>query len=151
MKTLLILFVSCVLLTSCNGVSDKTKDAINKGGETVGKTATEFIEGVTKGVDKTLQCKIKFSPLLTSKGLHTGKFSIENGPNGGSNNCFRLYLIFDKDYSGQLQVKACDKDGLEFGRTKQKISAKAGDASYFDFVFDPRSSIEVKSTIEISE
>jgi hypothetical protein len=48
-------------------------------------------------------------------------------------------------------VKATDKEGLEFGRTKLQVKGKAGDASFFDFVFDPRSAIEVKSTIEISE
>jgi len=152
MKHTIIAFITSILiLTGCTGVSDKTKEAINKGGETVGKTATEFIEGVTQGVDKTLQCKVILSSDITAKGIKQGKFTIENGPDGGHNNCFRIYFIFDKAYDNTLLVKAFDKNGLEFGRVKMQVKGKAGDASFFDFVFDPRSAIEVKSVIEISE
>lgn len=148
---IIAILTSCLVLTSCDGVSDKTKEAINKGGETVGKTATEFIEGVTQGVDKTLQCKVVVSSDITARGIKQGKFTIENGPDGGHNNCFRIYFIFDKDFDDMMLVKAFDKNGLEFGRVKLPVKGKAGDASFFDFVFDPRSAIEVKSVIEISE
>lgn len=49
------------LCISCNRISQKAKTTINKTGETVGETATEFFEGVAEGVDKTLECEIVLS------------------------------------------------------------------------------------------
>jgi len=150
MKQIIKLLTLLALLTiSCDRVKKKTKEAINKGGETVGKTATEFFEGVSEGVDKTLQCELTLSKDLIKKGLKTGKFSIENDSEGGKNNLLTLYLIFEKDLKAQLTIKAFDKNNLEIGRTKMKIEGKEGNAKYYDFVFDKRTYIEVKSTITI--
>jgi len=69
MKQLItILTLLAVLTISCNRVKDKTKETINQSGEAVGKTATEFFEGVSEGVDKTLQCEISLSQDLQDKG-----------------------------------------------------------------------------------
>ena len=55
MKRISIILALLALFTlSCDRLKQKTKETINKGGETVGKTATEFLEGVTEGVEKTL-------------------------------------------------------------------------------------------------
>ncbi len=37
--------------------------------------------------------------------------------------------------------------GLEYGRTNQFITAKAGEAKYVDFIFDKRTNIDGKGTI----
>ena len=138
-----------LLTISCNRVKEKTKDTINKGGETIGKTATEFFEGVSEGVDKTLQCEISVSKNLIDNGLKTGAFSIENDTAGGKNNLLTLYLIFDNNFKSPLTVKAFDKNNLEIGRTKLEVEGKAGEAGYYDFVFDKRTYIEAKSKIKI--
>ena len=70
-----ILVLVSLLMFSCDRVKKKTKETINKSGEVVGKTATEFFEGVSEGVDKTLQCEIILSPELKEKELKTGKFA----------------------------------------------------------------------------
>lgn len=144
MITLLAIFT-----ISCDSVKRKTKQAINKGGETVGKTATEFIEGVTEGVDLTLQCELSLSQDLLDQGLQTGKFSINNDTSGGNDNQVTLYLIFENDFHRVLFAKVFDKNGIEIGRTKLDVEGLAGDAGYFDFIFDKRSYIEVKSKITI--
>ena len=135
-----------MLLVSCSRVKEKAKETINRGGETVGKTATEFFEGISEGIDKTLQCEISVSQSLIDKGLKTGKFTIENA-GGGRNNQLSIYLIFDKDLKSSVTAKAFDKNGLETGRTKMDIEGKADEANYFDFIFDKRTYIEVKSKI----
>jgi hypothetical protein len=145
-KTALILALASTLF-SCERVTEKTKDTLNKGGEVVGKTATEFFEGVSEGVDKTLQCDLTVSPDLQSKGIRTGKFEIGNDSAGGKNNRLSLYVIFDKNFKQTVSVMAFDKNGLEIGRSKQLIQGKAGDAKYYDFTFDKRTYIEVKSKI----
>ena len=150
MKPFFISLVLCALLIiSCNRVKQESKEAINKSGETVGKTASEFFEGVSEGVEKTLQCEVSLSQNLQERGLKTGKFTIENDTAGGNENQLTLYLIFDKDFKGPLVAKAYDKSGLEIGRTKLEVNRNAGDAGYYDFVFDTRTYIEVRSKIVI--
>ncbi len=149
MKKVITLSVLILSLFACNRIKQETKEALNKGGETAGKTATEFIEGVTEGVDKTLQCDIVLSQELKTKGLRTGKFSINNDTAGGENNLLILYLIFDKDFKDNLSVKAFDKNGLELGRTSLEVEGKQNDAKYYDLRFDKRTYIEVKSKIMI--
>lgn len=132
---------------SCDRVKEKTKETINQGGETVGKTATEFIEGVTEGVEKTLQCELTLSNDLTNKGLKTGKFTIES--DSGTNNKLVLYIITEKDFNSRVTAIVKDKTGLETGRSIKEIKGKAGESGYFDFYFDKRTNIDVRSSILI--
>ncbi|MCL2154254.1 MAG: hypothetical protein FWH53_01180 [Leptospirales bacterium] len=60
---------------------------------------------------------------------------------------FMIYLIFDKDFKSSVTAKVFDKSGLEIGRAKINVKGKAEEAGYFDFIFDKRSYIEVKSKI----
>lgn len=134
------------LLTSCDRVQNTAKKTINKGGETVGKAATEFFEGVGEGFDQTLQCEVSLSESLVEAGLKTGKFIIKNADEG-KNNRFVVYFIFDKDFDSPVTAKVFDKKGLELGRSKTNVVGNADGAAYFDFVFDKRSYIETKSKI----
>ncbi|MEC4004952.1 hypothetical protein OX283_009815 [Flavobacterium sp. SUN052] len=143
------LFVIIIFFFSCNKVKETAKETINKSGEAVGKTATEFVEGVTEGVDRSLDCTIKISDKLTSKGLKTGKFSIENDSLGGKNNKVVIYFIFDKNFNEEISIKTFDKKDLEAGRTKLLITGKVGEAKYYDIIFDKRTNIETKSSIKI--
>jgi hypothetical protein len=146
--TTAIVYLSLLLLSvSCDRIKDGTKQSINKGGEVVGQIATEFLQGVSEGVDKTLQCTIQFSETLKAAGISNGKFSIESGQNGNKNK-LAIYMIFDKDFSGSITAKVFDKNGLEAGRCKADVQAKAGDGRYVDFGFDSRCDIEAKSSIK---
>ena len=146
MKQLISILLVLMLLASCGKVKEKARETINKSGETVGKTATEFFEGVSEGIDKTLLCEVSLSSALIDKGLKTGKFAIENAE-GGHNNQLTIYLIFDQAFQSSVTAKAFDKNGLEVGRAKIDIEEKADEAGYFDFIFDKRTKIEVKSKI----
>ena len=146
MKHIISILAILMLLVSCGRIKEKTKETINKSGETVGKTATEFFEGVSEGIDKTLQCELSLSESLTDKGLKTGKFVIENA-DGGRNNQVTVYLIFEKDFKSSVTAKVFDKSGLEIGRAKIDVEGRADEAGYFDFIFDKRSYIEMRSKI----
>lgn len=148
MKKLLAVALVMVLAISCNKVKEKTKETLNKGGETVGEMATEFTEGVTEGVERNLDCKVVVSDGLKAQGITTGKYHIENDSIGKDNKLV-IYIISEKAYKGTLTFKVNDKKGVEFGRQQLQIDTKAGAAGYYDVVFDPRTDIEVKSTIEI--
>ncbi|MBR9861503.1 hypothetical protein GYB22_12320 [bacterium] len=148
-KLISVLGILLLITLSCSKVKKKTKETINKGGETVGKSASEFFEGVSEGVEKTLECEVILSQELNNKGLQTGKYTINNDSLVGNKNQLTLYLIFNEDFKAPLTAKAYDKNGLEIGRTKLEVEGKAGDAGYFDFTFNKRTYIEVKSKILI--
>ena len=149
MKKAFIAIVFVSLMFSCSDVKEKAKNTINKGGEVVGETATEFVEGVTEGVDRTLDNKIVLSEALRNNGVNTGKFYIDSDSLGNRNKIV-IYLITERDFNGPLTFKVIDKKGLESGRQTVKVSRKAGEASYVDVEFDKRTNIEVKSTIQIN-
>lgn len=147
MKKTTLIFAIITLLFACNRIKEKAKDGINASGELVGKAAAEFTEGVTEGIERTLDCSINVSTDLNQKGISTGKFQISNDSLGGYNNMLSVYLIFDKNFNNDITVKITDKKGVEIGRTQRNITAKKGEAKYYDFRFDKRSQIEVKSDI----
>lgn len=138
-----VLFVSL----SCTRIKSTAKETLNKGGEVVGKSATEFVEGVSEGVERTLDCLIVVSEELINKGISTGKYFITN--DSGVDNKLTLYVISDKDFKGRLFAKVYDKSGFECGRRYVDVSFNAGEAKYVDFIFDKRTSIEVRSKITI--
>ena len=92
MKHIIFILSVSMLLVSCGRIREKAKETINKSGETVGKTATEFFEGVSEGIDRTLQCELSLSNSLIDSGVKTGKFVIDNAE-GGRNNLLTIYLI----------------------------------------------------------
>jgi hypothetical protein len=148
MKNIFFILALALVVFSCNKVKETTKNTINQGGEIVGQTATNFIDGVSKGVDKTLNCKITLSKELVSKGLKTGVFSIDkDSVESKNNNKIILYLVFEKDFNATIKAKVFNENNLESGRTTIKINGKSGEAGYFNISFDPRTNIESKSKI----
>ncbi|MFM7768646.1 MAG: hypothetical protein ACKOKB_06315 [Bacteroidota bacterium] len=144
------LFGIVFLFLSCGGnIKEKTQETLNKGGEVVGETATEVLEGIREGMDQSLECDLIISDQLNQLGVSSGKFEVASDSLGGNNNVLTTYLIFNKDFSDTIFAKAFSKKNLEIGRSLVVVTAKAGDAAYYDFKFDKRTYIEVKSRIEI--
>ena len=149
MKRILIYAAAVVFAVSCQNVKDKAKETLNKSGEAVGELATEVGEGISEGIDRTLDSKLTLSDGLKAKGIKAGKFYIENDSLSKNDNKLVVYLVTEKDFNGTLTFKVSDKKGVEFGRQKLLLDSKAGNAAYYNVVFDPRTDIEIKSTIEI--
>jgi len=149
MKSLIAVFALSAALFSCGRIKDKTKETINESGEVIGKAGSEFVEGVTEGVERTFDCEIALSQELKDHGLKTGKFTITSSAAGGTNNVLTLYVIFDKAFKKDVSAKVFDKTGSETGRSKLLLEGAAGDATYYDFTFDKRTVIEVRSKIII--
>jgi len=75
MKYIYIVIAICIF-SSCDWLKQKTKEIVNKSGEVIAKTGSEFIDGVSKGVEKTFQNEVVFSETLKTKGLKAGKIII---------------------------------------------------------------------------
>ncbi|REE25591.1 hypothetical protein DFQ09_102182 [Winogradskyella pacifica] len=144
----ILILLSALSLFSCNRIANKTKEGLNKGGEIVGESATEFFDGVSEGVDKTLECKIILSDSLLKKGLKTGVYTIDT-QNHSNNNKLTLYFIFKTALNAEVIAKAYNKSGLEIGRAKTTIQGQKGDAGYFEFLFDQQTDIGYRNIITI--
>ena len=146
------LFVIVFLFLSCgDNIKEKTQETLNKGGEMVGETATEVLEGIREGMDQSLECELILSDPLIQDGVAAGKFEVASDSIGGTNNVLTVYLIFNKEFSDTIHAKAFSKKNFEIGRSRVVVTAKAGDTAYYDFKFDRRTYIEVKSRIELGK
>jgi uncharacterized protein with FMN-binding domain len=143
-----LFFVTLILFASCNWFKEKTKQTVNKTGEVVAQTGSEFVDGVTKGVEKSFKNNILISDDLKQKGISVGKVII-NSSDTSTDNILTAYLIFDKDLNQILVAKVFNDDNKEYGRATKQIKAKKGEAKYIDFVFDKRTNIDGRGQINI--
>lgn len=86
------------------------------------------------------------SDALKSKGIETGKILVSSS-DSATDNVLTIYIIIENDFSKMVVAKVYDEQGLEYGRAKQLIEGKKGDAKYFDFLFDKRTNIDSKGSI----
>jgi len=145
MKYIYIVIVTCIF-SSCDWLKQKTKETVNKSGEVIAKTGSEFIDGVSKGVEKTFQNEVIFSEALKTKGLKAGKIIIIS-TDSTSDNILSVYFIYDKDIHQKITAKLFSESGQEYGRAKQIVKGKKGDAQYLDFIFHKRTNIDGKGKV----
>ena len=131
---------------SCDWAKKKTKETVNKTGEVVAKTGSEFVNGVSRGIEKTFQNDVVFPDQLKMKGLKTGKIII-HGTDSTTDNILTTYLIFDSNLDQDITIKVISDEGQEYGRATQHITGQKGEAKYFDFVFDKRTNIDSKGKL----
>jgi hypothetical protein len=144
MKYLLIILT--VTFVSCNWAKQKTKETVNKTGEVVAKTGSEFVNGVSKGIEKTFQNDVLFSDQLKKQGLKTGKIII-HGTDSTTDNILTTYLIFDNNVDQDITIKIFSDEGQEYGRVTQHITGQKNEAKYVDFIFDKRINIDGKGKL----
>jgi len=134
------------LFLSCNWGKQKAKEAVNKTGEIVAKTGSEFADGVSKGIEKTFQNQVVLSDALKSKGLRTGRILIA-GSDSARDNIISAYLIFDQDFDQKITIKVFSPEEQEYGRVSEIIKGQKGEARYVDFTFDKRTNIDGKGKL----
>lgn len=146
----IILTMSFLTLTlsSCDWAKDKTKKTVNKAGEIVGKTGSEFGDGVYRGVKKTFENDVKISDELKAKGLEFGEVII-NSTDSTTNNVLTSYIIFNDNFDQEIMIKVFNENGKEYGRLKEKLNGEKGNSKHRDFIFDKHMNIGVKGNITI--
>jgi uncharacterized protein with FMN-binding domain len=152
MKKVISIFMTFSVLTltlsSCDWAKDKTKKAVNKTGEIVGKTGSEFGDGVYKGVKKTFDNDVKISDQLKAKGVELGEVLI-NSSDSATDNVLTAYIIFNDNFDQEITIKIFAENGKEYGRLKEKLKGEKGNAKHFDFTFDKHVNIGTKGSITI--
>ena len=148
MKKLVFLFAIACAVSSCEKVKEKAGETIDSGAKVVGKTASDVVNSIDKGITESASLDIQLSEDLKKSGLSFGKYYFRNNDQGDEN-MISLYLITDKDFNRDLSLKLFDKKGVEMGRTSLKVAQKKGRAGYFDFVFDPKIEFEYQGKLII--
>lgn len=137
-----------MLTSSCDWAGNKTKQALNKGGELAGSAATEVLEGVTTGVERTWKVDVQLSDELLEQGLILGKTQVMSDEQGRDNRLV-LYLSTERGYEDTVSAIALDKDGLEMGRTQLVIQANPNTGDHYELRFQDRTDLERKSRVLI--
>lgn len=148
MKANASLFLLLLMISACNWAGEKTRDALNKGGELAGSAATEVIEGVATGVENTWSVDIRLSDELRSRGLALGKTSVEIDSAGRSNRLI-VYLSTESALSDTLTAIAFDQAGAEMGRASIPLTVAAGTGDFHVIHFQAYTDLERKGRVEI--
>jgi hypothetical protein len=138
-----------LLLAGCNWAGEKTGKVLNKGGELVGSAATEVIEGVTTGVERSWRVDVRLSRTLEANGLTLGKTIVEAN-SAGRNNRLVVYLSSTTQFQDTVTAVALDQDGLEMGRARVAIALPPGSGDHYTVQFQEYTDLERKSRVEIS-
>jgi len=148
MKRAVIILAAAGALSACSWAGEKTKDALNKGGELAGSAATEVIEGVTTGVERSWSVDVQLSEALKGRGLRLGKTTLESDAEGRDN---RLIVYFSSDaaFTDTLTAVAFDQDGLEMGRTQALLTLPPNGGNFSVLQFQPFTDLERKSRVEV--
>ena len=148
MRKILSVIIVAFALNSCEKVKDKAGSAIDSGAQAVGRTASDVVNNIDKGISESAKIDIQLSDDLKKNGLSFGKYYFRSG-NEGNQNILSLYLISDQNVDRKLSAKLYDKKGVEMGRAKLAVKQQKGDAKYHDFVFDPKIIFEYQSKLVI--
>lgn len=153
MRSIIYLFTAAFFFVSCHSVVHKAEEVASNTtseiGKEVGKKSTEFVNGVKDGVDKAYGCTVTLSPALQQKGVSVGKFVLDEESGNKNRNKLSVYLITPNAFNQSVTAKVTDAKGLEYGRITVKVNSAAGAAHFVDFIFDTRTDIEGRSTIEL--
>jgi len=142
-----LVLCSVVCFSACHQVKNKAHAAISATGETIGKGSSEFVQGVSEGIDHTLACTVTLSKELEAAGLSYGKYTITS--DSIVDNTLHIYLIFNRNFDRTVSIRLYDSKHAEYGRTTATLTGKEGSARYYDIAFDRQTGIESKSIFEI--
>lgn len=98
-------------------------------------------------MEKTFENEVKISDPLIKQGLEAGKIVIRSSEHH-SDDIISAYLIFNNNFDHEVTIKVFSPQGKEYGRTRAQVKGKKGDAFYVDFVFDSRTNIDGKGSIQ---
>lgn len=147
MRYILIALITLATI-ACNRVKEKAKDAVNTAGDAAGQAAGEFAKGVGDGVEKAFDVSPEYTKAFTDKGLKAGDVKLGSDSNA-TDNVLNIYIIFEKDFKGNVLAKANNSKGLEMGRSTITIVGKKGEAKYVEFKFDKLTNIDADSKVVV--
>lgn len=139
MKKVILSLLLANMFIACR--TESGNERLQGATEKVGESASKAVKGLKAGIEKAIKVNIELTENLKIRGLSLGKTKLDS-KNGGRHNMLNVYVIFDKKINRNVLLKVFNNQNEEVGRTKALISGDAGDAKYFDFIFDKRTNID---------
>lgn len=100
----------------------------------------QVVKAVGGGFEKSLgQVKLSVNEGLQASGVAATRAALASRDEEQQNvHGVSVYLIFEKAYTGPLELRAYDAQGAEIGRSRMEFNEAEPTARYVDFVFDRR-------------
>lgn len=103
---------------------------------------TKSVMGIKRGFNNALEFPIEITPELVEASGISAAYATITSSALSDKHILNSYIIFEKPYTGTLQLRVYNKEGREIGRSEVlEIEAGADDARNFDFYFDKRTSM----------
>ena len=166
LKILIICIISVGLLSSCNrearnkraqekgqtlvekkgsfikGIGEGLKGVGKDAAESIGEGVGEVLKGGNEGFDKSLIKKeVRVSEELKDF-LKATRCEISQNDSIQKKELI-VYIIFEKDFSGKLVLKAFDKNEEEIARSSVSVKEKSDISRFIEFPFDNRTSFSL--------
>ncbi|MCV6629772.1 MAG: hypothetical protein OIF50_07925, partial [Flavobacteriaceae bacterium] len=149
MKKTIWLFIAIMLLSlSCDRVRKKAKNTINQTGEDIGKSASEFVDGIADGVEKSIAAKLELDASLQARGVVLGEHILYTTTARGNYNAVKVFMEFNQNFKGRIMVKAINENNKITGRKTETFDLKANEAGYYSFVMDTLTDIRSRATLK---
>ncbi len=153
-STTFILACLAILSTGCDQIGEQASKAVE---QRVQKETDKIVDKAIGSVDKALDSvgsnipKDGVKPKITTEnsfqaaGITASSLTI----NESANRAASVYCTFEKEVDSSLEARFLNKNGLEIGRARQRISVKAGAGQFVEFPIDPRTSIGEILTVSV--
>lgn len=130
------------------GVGDAMKTEGKDAIQSVSEGTGVMVKAAGSGFDKSLsQVKVAVLPALAQQGIGVTRASRHH--ESGKGKAVTVYVLFDKPYSGRLELRAYDAERLEVGRSVVKLDEQEPTAKYVDFPFDERTPLLSLESFEL--
>ena len=146
-NTLALLFLLVSIAFSCDRIGNGAKDVLHEGGRKAGRVAGEVMEGMADGVERSFDVELGLSESIRQAGVSSGEFHVKS--DSTTDDLLAVYLIFEQRFEDTVLARVINQHGLEKGRVYLPVKARAGQAGYYDFRFDPRTNMDAKDHVEI--
>lgn len=128
------------------GLKEKGKESAQALGEGVG----EVLKGAAQGLEKSLhEVEVSAPPELKKRGVKVER--AQRNSDAAKGDGVTVYMIFEREYGGNLALRALDASGNEIGRAVVEVYRNPGEASYVDFFFDQRTPMTAVDRFALEE
>lgn len=130
---------------------EKFAGLAHKSGVILGKSTGEGVKGIEEGLDESVgKVQVYISKNLETQGVVLGRSEEHHKPDYDDGSTVSVFLVFNKDYSGTLELNVFDSEDLIKGSTSVVVNEKAGSKKYLDFDFGEKSTVNLSGYCIIS-
>ena len=144
--TFIVAITTIATVSSCNRAKAQAQQALLYGENLASQSSSTVTDDRYTHTGTTIDCTLALAKALEEKGLKAGKFKITTDASGHQN-VVSVYLIFSKDYKGQVSAKIFDSKNGEHDTIAAMAALFSAKALYAEHTCDRRNAIKRKNRI----